>query len=73
MKTVINKSGEFTYLAELNHVNSRPGSYHLSIQSIWGEAKDPTAQRTLVQITTDNTGLTALRDLINQAVTPTTA
>ncbi len=68
MKTVINKSGEFTYLAELNHVDALPGSYHLSIQSTFGGAKDPEGLRTLFQVTTDAAGLVALRELIDGAL-----
>jgi hypothetical protein len=73
MKTVINKSGEFTYTAELRPLQTPPGSYHLSFQSTFGGAKDPEGLRTLFQVTTDASGLLALRDLINdvvEAVTP---
>jgi hypothetical protein len=53
---------------------ARPADhYSLSFQSTWGDAKDPTTPRELVQITTDATGLTALRDLIDRVVIPTNA
>ena len=68
MKTVINKSGEFTYTAELRPVNTQPGSYHLAVQSTYGGAKEPESQRTLFQLTTDAAGLVALRDLIDGAL-----
>ena len=68
MKTVINRSGEFTHLAELNRVDAQPGSYHLSIQSTFGGAKDPEGVRKLFQVTTDAAGLVALRNLIDETV-----
>jgi hypothetical protein len=68
MKTVIHKSGDFTYTVELCPVDALPGSYHLSVQSTFGGAKDPEGLRTLFQVTTDAAGLVALRDLIDGAL-----
>ena len=68
MKTVINKSGDFTYWAELCPVDAQRGNYHLAIQSTYSGAKDPEGLRTLFQVTTDAAGLVALRDLINGAL-----
>ncbi len=68
MKTVINKSGEFTYTADLRSLATPAGSYHLSIQSAHGGAKDPEGQRTLFQITADAAGMGALRDLIDGVI-----
>jgi hypothetical protein len=46
------------------------GHYSPAIQSYWADAKEPTAQRTVLHVATDTTGLTALRDLIDRVVTP---
>ena len=72
MKSILLQSGEFTYTAELRALAHPAGHYGLTFQSTWGDAKAPTANRTLFQVTTDAAGLVALRDLIDQAVLPAT-
>jgi hypothetical protein len=73
MKSTLVQSGEFNYTAELRPLTRPAGHYSLTLQSTWGDAKDPTAPRELVQVTTDSTGLTALRDLIDRVVIPANA
>ena len=68
MKTIINKSGDYTYWAELRTLEVPTGSYHLAIKSTFGGAKDPESSRSLFQVTTDAAGLVALRDLIDGAL-----
>jgi hypothetical protein len=68
MKIVLTQAGNFTYLAEVRPLETPKGSYHLSFQSKWGGAKDPEDLRTLFQVTTDATGIKALRTLLTDAV-----
>jgi hypothetical protein len=68
MKSTLVQSGDFTYTAELRPLARPVDHYSLTITSTWGDAKDPTAQRTVVQITADTTGLVELRDLIDRTV-----
>jgi len=68
MKTDIVATEGFRYTAEIRKLDVPPGDYSFKITSTWLSAKDPTAEHTAVQITTDAAGLLALRDLIDAEV-----
>lgn len=60
----------FQYTAEIRKLTRPDSTYSFSITSTWLGAKDPTAKRTVLQITLDAQGLLALRDLIEAEVQP---
>ena len=68
MKAHIVATEAFRYTAEIRKLARLNCGYSFSITSTWLGAKDPTAERTIVQITLDAVGLLALRDLINAQV-----
>ena len=68
MKAHIVATEAFRYTAEIRKLDRPACGYSFSITSTWLGAKDPTAERTIVQITLDAVGLLALRDLINAQV-----
>jgi hypothetical protein len=68
MKAVLNQVGEFAHVAQLSPLDAPKGYFHLSCQSTWGKARDGDAPRTLFQVTTNNAGLAALRDLLDGAI-----
>ena len=70
MGTSIAQSKDFSYLADVRPVSALPGKYSIEFRSQWGGAKDPTAERLLLQLTLDRQGLVALRDLIDAKVMP---
>lgn len=70
MKAHIVATEAFRYTVEIRKLAAPAGNYSFKITSTWLGAKDPTAERTTVQITTDAAGLLALRDLINAEVQP---
>lgn len=66
--TTLSKSNDFTYIVELRQLERPAGAYSLAVKTVWAAAKDPSAERTVLQITLDRDGLIAMRDLINQEV-----
>ena len=68
MKSEILANAAFTYTAEVRKLDRADCGYSFSIASTWPGARDPTAQRTVVQLTLDAQGLLALRDLISAEV-----
>ena len=59
---------DFVYNAEVRKLDALPGSYSFAITTVWRGAKNPTEERTALQITLGKKGLIALRDLIDSAV-----
>jgi hypothetical protein len=70
MRTHIVATEAFRYTAEIRKLDRPDSGYSFSITSTWLGAKDPTAERTAVQLTVDAHGLLALRDLIDAEVRP---
>mgnify|MGYP003383263332 CR=1 FL=1 len=70
MKAHIVATEAFRYTVEIHKLALLAGSYSFAITSTWLGAKDPTAERTAIQITLDADGLMALRELINAEVQP---
>ncbi len=64
-KAHIVEAGGFRYMAGIRPLSNAAGDYSLTITSTWAGAKDPVAERTVLQITLDAKGLLALRDLID--------
>jgi hypothetical protein len=58
------------YTAEIRKLDRPDSGYSFSITSTWLGAKDPTAEHTVVQLTVDEQGLLALRELIDAEVQP---
>ena len=65
MKAHIVAAEAFRYTVEVRPLAVPAGIYSFAITSTWLGAKDPTAERTAIQITLDADGLMALRELIN--------
>jgi hypothetical protein len=68
MKAHILATQAFQYTAEIRKLDRPDSGYSFTITSTWLGAKDPTAVRTVLQITVDASGLLALRDLIDAEV-----
>ncbi|MBK7515736.1 MAG: hypothetical protein IPI51_09000 [Betaproteobacteria bacterium] len=68
MKAHIVAAEAFRYTVEVRPLAVPAGIYSFAITSTWLGAKDPTSERTAVQISLDAGGLMALRDLIDAAV-----
>jgi hypothetical protein len=68
MKAQIVAAEAFRYTVEVRPLAVPACIYSFAITSAWLGAKDPTSERTAVQISLDAGGLMALRDLIDAAV-----
>jgi hypothetical protein len=68
MQAAIVANEAFQYVVDIRPLDVPTGSFHLSVHSAWQGAKDPQAQQTPFQATTDRAGLIALRDLIDQVL-----
>lgn len=68
MRAHIVATEAFRYTAEIRKLEVPAGDFSFKITSTWLCAKNPTAERTTLQITLDAQGLRALRDLIDAEV-----
>ena len=66
--TTLSKSSAFTYIVDLQQLERPAGAYSFAVKTVWAAAIDPSAERTVFQVTLDRDELIALRDLINQEV-----
>ena len=62
----------FRYTVDIRPLDTPAGGFHLSLHSTWLGPKDPQAQQTPFQTTTDRAGLIALRGLIDRVLDSTT-
>ncbi len=67
-KAIIACSTGFQYRAEIRRLHTPAGTLSLSILTAFEGAKDPQAERQVLQVTTDAAGLRALADLVRQEV-----
>jgi hypothetical protein len=67
-KAIFAGSAGFQYRAEIRRLQAPVGAFSLSILTTFGGAKDPQAERQVLQVTTDAAGLRALADVIRQEV-----
>lgn len=68
MKSSILSTQAFRYTAEIRKLDNPGSGYSFRIASTCLGAKDPTAERTTLQMTLDAAGLLALRDLVDAEV-----
>ena len=59
---------DFAYNAAVRKLDALPGSFSFAITPVWRSAKNPTEERTALQVTLGKAGLIALRDLIDTSV-----
>lgn len=69
MRSILLATEALRYTAEVRRLGQPADTFSVSILSIWPGAKDPTAERTLIQLTLDAAGLVALRELVDAALT----
>lgn len=65
MRAHIVATEAFRYTAEICRLEVPAGDFSFKITSTWLCAKDPTAERTTLQLTLDAEGLRALRGIID--------
>ena len=65
MRSTLYREHGFAYAAELRPLAAPAGVFSLTVYSTWDHAKQPDAERRVLQLNLDAHGLAALRGLID--------
>ena len=68
MRSTLYREHGFAYLADLRPLAAPLGVFSLTVCSSWNQAKQPDAERRVLQLNLDAHGLAALRNLIDSVL-----